>query len=354
MDTVTHMLLGALTVRALYPAKHQHSQLSNGSRMSVCAVAAAFPDIDYLAFWINPLTFLAVWHRGPTHSLIMLPFWALLLGTLLWIAFRRRADWQRFVGLCALGLISHIAFDLVTVYGTQLFAPLSNYRVAIGISFDVDLWLAVAAGLGVFVAMASRSSWPVYLSVAVVLSYLGTQAVLHDKAVALAQGYITQHRLDGAEAHALPQPLSPFNWKLIVSGDDEYHIAHVNLAGGYDDRTLWGVLYHYQASDRLSWRQEHQYGNEKLYRNRAKQLWWHDELAAFRHFAKLPMLYRVDNHNPDTCLWYTDLRYVLPFATPPFRYGMCRRHSADRWRLYRLRRFAENDRQLLSDRPGLY
>ncbi|MBA2659049.1 MAG: hypothetical protein H0U72_05750 [Nitrosospira sp.] len=33
----------------------------------------------------------------------------------------------------------------------------------------------------------------------------------------------------GAVVHAVPQPLSPFNWKIIVSHGEAYDVASVNL-----------------------------------------------------------------------------------------------------------------------------
>jgi len=72
MDTLTHALLGGLVVQAL-PGKRQDRVVSRGSATLVGGLAAAFPDLDYLSFWIDPLRFLADWHRGPTHSQLMPP-----------------------------------------------------------------------------------------------------------------------------------------------------------------------------------------------------------------------------------------------------------------------------------------
>lgn len=63
-----------------------------------------------------------------------------------------------------------------------------------------------------------------------------------------------------------------------------------------------------------------------------------DFVAGFREFAELPVLYRIDQNSAGTCVWFTDLRFVLPDLTPPFRYGMCRSIEGDTWRLRRLPR----------------
>jgi membrane-bound metal-dependent hydrolase YbcI (DUF457 family) len=56
--------------------------LSTRERLLLGGAAAAFPDIDFIGFLVDPLRFLAHWHQGPTHSLILLPLWAALLGAL--------------------------------------------------------------------------------------------------------------------------------------------------------------------------------------------------------------------------------------------------------------------------------
>ena len=77
MDTLTHALSGALLARATAPRGQSANTLPLGRRMAVGFVAAAFPDIDVVVSYLSPLAYLH-YHRGPTHSLILLPLWAVL------------------------------------------------------------------------------------------------------------------------------------------------------------------------------------------------------------------------------------------------------------------------------------
>jgi len=72
-------------------------------------------------------------------------------------------------------------------------------------------------------------------------------------------------------------------------------------------------------------------------------------LAPFRRCARFPVLYRFDRQGSQTCVWFTDQRYVLPGLVPPFRYGLCRQDDDSPWQPYRLKRFSANQRQRLSD-----
>ncbi len=71
MDPVTHVLFGAVCAGAATPPSSV-TRKDFHLRMSITAVAAVFPDIDYLSFWLNPLVFLADWHRTATTLLTLL------------------------------------------------------------------------------------------------------------------------------------------------------------------------------------------------------------------------------------------------------------------------------------------
>ncbi|MEW8228672.1 MAG: hypothetical protein AB2748_23340, partial [Candidatus Thiodiazotropha endolucinida] len=102
----------------------------------------------------------------------------------------------------------------------------------------------------------------------------------------------------------------------------------------------------YRGSTALEWRQESLLGNDNSLASLIDEAWSQPLFLKFREFSRFPVLYRLDKEKDETCVWFTDLRYTLPYLTPAFRYGMCRR-QAQAWGLYRLKRFSHNDRQAL-------
>jgi inner membrane protein len=78
------------------------------------AIAAAFPDIDFAGFLVDPLAFLAHWHQGPTHSLVLLPLWAAALGSAFAALAKRRPALAEAALVSAMGLATHIATDVIT------------------------------------------------------------------------------------------------------------------------------------------------------------------------------------------------------------------------------------------------
>ena len=148
MDTLTHALSGALLARATEAKEPRLDQLPRRARMWVGFWAAAFPDSDFITRFIDPLTYLTV-HRGITHSVIMLPVWALGLSLLFMLLVRGKYSWRAFAGVLALGIGIHIVGDVITAFGTMIFAPFSTWRAQIPTTFIIDPYFTaiIVAGL---------------------------------------------------------------------------------------------------------------------------------------------------------------------------------------------------------------
>ena len=122
---------------------------------------------------------------------------------------------------------------------------------------------------------------------------------------------------------------------VILSDGRHHHIGLVNLA--HREEGLWladrmgrlGRLWSaYRAPDALPWKKHSLTGEALTQRKMIRQVWQQAAFAQFRRFAKFPVSYRLDRQDQQTCVWFTDLRYVLPALIPPFRYGMCKDDDA--------------------------
>lgn len=137
MDTLTHALSGALLGRATAPRCPKSDQLTIRGRMALGFVAAAFPDSDFILRGIDVLTYLNL-HRGVTHSIVMLPLWALILALVVRALNRNKKPWRVYFGVIAMGIGIHIAGDVITAYGTKIFAPFSDFRLSWPTTFIID------------------------------------------------------------------------------------------------------------------------------------------------------------------------------------------------------------------------
>jgi membrane-bound metal-dependent hydrolase YbcI (DUF457 family) len=173
MDTITHGIVGALAGRAFFAGRdvpadsakgawlHPKSAPAAAASITACTLGAIFPDIDVFAGPIarNPLAIME-WHRNITHSLVMLPIWALLLAAVS-LPLARWVGWKppsfaTLAGIYAFGIASHILIDVLTNFGTMVWSPLNYSRVAWDCLFIVDLGFSGIALLPQFAAWCLR------------------------------------------------------------------------------------------------------------------------------------------------------------------------------------------------------
>jgi inner membrane protein len=336
LDTLTHALSGALLGRA---TAGRHSPLPLGQRMTVGALAAAFPDADYVVSFVSPLSYLLN-HRGLTHSLLVLPLWAWLLAWLAAIAFRDPRGWRAYLPIAALGVASHILGDLITSYGTMVLAPVSDRRFAWGTTFIIDLWFS-----GIIIAgLLASSVWkpsrlPAFAATGALVAYVGFQGWLKSEALAVGERQAREAHIEGARVTAQPGPVSPFNWTVVIDREGKYRYATVNLARrdrlprpDEDSGFFYRLSAPFDPPLQASWSQASLDGGNPV----AREAWNSEALAFFRWFAEYPTLLRIDSGNPSTCAWFYDLRFVRPGGgTLPFRYGACREADGP-WRRFQL------------------
>jgi membrane-bound metal-dependent hydrolase YbcI (DUF457 family) len=149
MDTITHGIAGALIGKAVFRGEDMlASRPMNRGRIITWSLmlGAIFPDSDVIRdFFSNDKLLIVTWHRSLTHSLVLLPLWALLLAAIT----RAFANWRKWeapsfaalAGIYAAGILSHILLDLVTSFGTMIWSPLQWSRPAWDLVFIVDFTL---------------------------------------------------------------------------------------------------------------------------------------------------------------------------------------------------------------------
>jgi membrane-bound metal-dependent hydrolase YbcI (DUF457 family) len=155
MDTITHGIVGALAGKAFFAGRDVPVGSAQGALLraesaptaraaiTACTLGAMFPDIDVFAGPLarNPLAIME-WHRNITHSLVMLPVWAVLLAAAS-LPLARWAGWKRpsfakLVGIYAFALGTHVLLDVVTSFGTMVWSPLNYSRMSWDLLFIVD------------------------------------------------------------------------------------------------------------------------------------------------------------------------------------------------------------------------
>jgi len=350
VDTLTHALSGALAGRLLVArdARAASSALPPWQAMAAGAIAAAFPDVDFVLGYVSELTYLRA-HRGVTHSLLLWPAWGLLLAWLLAALARRGggagAHWRAFYPVACAGLLIHIAGDLITQFGTMILAPLSDRRYGLGTTFIIDLVLSgiLLAGLAAS-ALWRRSRVPAALALVAVAGWVGVGAIGRGEALAVGRAYAARQGIAAPVVEAAPRPASPFNWTVIVFDGARYHYAHINtrrsapLVATEADNFIRRFSAPYLPVSMARWEVRPRFGDDGA-QALARAVWQARDFAFYRWFAMFPVL---DHAEPDGaagggCAGFRDLRFEMPGrAALPFRYGLCGGKGAGGWRLYEM------------------
>jgi inner membrane protein len=298
--------------------------------------ACAAPDLDFVIGLAGPVEYLLN-HRGVTHSLVLLPAWALLYSWILAKLLRDPGSWRALYGITALALLAHIVGDLITSFGTIVLAPFSDWRAAIGTTFIIDLWFSgiILAGL-VASAFLYKSRIPAVAASVVLAGYVGFQYVQREHAVEIGETFIQENNLKGARVTVHPRPVSPFNWTVFVSDGETHRFTHVNLVRKEPRRYQPGdgfiarVDSPYLPVDQAIWVARPRYG--EVDQELIREAWQAEELRFFRWFADLPAFDGMGEGS--TCVWFTDLRFLTPGREgTPFRYRVCREGAGAPWKL---------------------
>ena len=132
MDPCTQGLLGASLSCSL--AKRDKLKVA----ATLGAIGGMSPDLDIFIRSVNDQLLFIEYHRHFTHSLIFIPFGALIITILLYPFIKIKNSFKSVYYYIFLGFSTHGLLDACTSYGTSLLWPFSDYRVAWNIISIID------------------------------------------------------------------------------------------------------------------------------------------------------------------------------------------------------------------------
>ena len=262
MDSITHLFLGGAIAAAIAPPAHRRAALLAG------AVLNSLPDLDVLPLLLrqDPLDQL-IWHRGVTHSLLLLP----LVAWALWAFFRRRGGRvaqapRRWFWVFQATLLAHPLVDAFTTYGTQLFWPLQVPPVAISSIFIIDpvftLLLAVACVVAWWARDRVAATRALRAGIAAAALYLGLSLGAKWEVERVADTSLAAMGLADAPRLSAPMPFNLLLWRVVAMTPDGFVEGQRSLVAdrgpmrferfASDVRALEDVR-DYRAVQRLAW-----------------------------------------------------------------------------------------------------
>lgn len=205
-------------------------------------LAANAPDFDAVS-WFGGSAYIH-WHRNITHSLIAIPFMALLsVAIIRWVG-RKEVRWLAAFLIAMVAVASHLILDLTNVYGVRLLLPFSGRWFHWDITPIVDLiiWAVLLLGVaapwfarlvGSEIGERKREAGGGWAVVALLLfsAYDYGRSVAHDRAVALMDSRIYQG-LTPRRTGAFPEA-NPLLWDGIAELSNAYVKVPVDLRASF-------------------------------------------------------------------------------------------------------------------------
>jgi inner membrane protein len=223
MDTVSHGIAGSVFSRALTDRPTARAALVLG------LVGAMLPDADL--FFLNTRIEYLHGHRGWTHTLLLLPVFAMALAVLAKLVYRyaRHARLPVLFTFAAVGIATHIAFDWITSFGIMFLIPFSRRRFALDWVFILDPYFTGIVSVSLLATTIFRPKGRLLSSLGalVLIVYVAACAILHAKALSVWKGLDAPP--PGAKVGVLPQFLSPFRWLGVTERADDIHVAFFDI-----------------------------------------------------------------------------------------------------------------------------
>lgn len=261
MDTVTQIALGAAVGEATLGRKVGRRALLWGG---ICGL---FPDLD-IVVPLSDAVKAFTYHRGPSHSLFVLaaltPFFVWLILKLHPQTLNYRIRWY---ALVFLAFATHVLLDCLTVYGTQIFWPLSTPPVMWSTIFIIDPVYSLFLFLGVLTALilsrnASRGHVISGICLALSTMYLmwSVGAKLH--VGNQVQESLTRQNISHQKFLTVPAPFNTLLWRVLVMDDNGYYEGfyslfdknkNIQFSQYASDNTLLNDLDNHWPVEQLKW-----------------------------------------------------------------------------------------------------
>ena len=266
MDSVTQAVLGGAVSYTVLGRRL-------GKRAALYGIAlGTLPDLDVLIDFGGPIENMTH-HRGFSHSLfvqaLVTPVFVLLLSNL---PFSRFASWARWSVAVYLSFATHSLADFFTVYGTQIFWPLTNYPFTHSILFIVDPIYTTPILIAVISALLMRDRSRAVKINAVMLGFSTLYLVWSTGAKSVIDNRVKKalsiNRISAEVYESTPAPLNTFLWRGVAIDDDQYFeiwasifddVDQIQIQGFPRNEELISAIVDHPKIERLRWFTKGQY-----------------------------------------------------------------------------------------------
>lgn len=348
-----HILISALwgIIAAWGLCRKNETIASGGWVLRAALFGAIFPYLDVIFEGVAYVFSVPMPARfGVLWSPFLAPFYAGVVATV--CSWWCKGAWGRLFISALIGLWATIVGAILTESGILLAPFMSEVRLKLSVLHSVDFILLGLGGVIVllsFVLPAYRRD-VARIGLLFALVYIGAVGVLKYQAYVVGKSYARALSLEGVVIKTLPQPLSPLNWRVMVSSAEGVHdtLIHVQrkdvLTADVNASRLWQVQALYQPINRAIWREYKRYGERALTAAQKRyadtliegaRIDWSGDMFALlvlTDFTLPPLIYA---DRLEACLELQDMRYVEQAHLTGGVYLVCANKTATVFNVFR-------------------
>jgi inner membrane protein len=223
MDILTQGLVGGVLAQSL--ARKNERKIAT----LVGVVAGLLADADILIRSSSDPLLNIEYHRHFTHSLVFIPVGAAIAMLLLWPFVRRHLSAGRLYLFSLAGYSMSGALDAFTSYGTHLFWPFSDERVALNIISIVDPVFTLILLVTLLTGLQLGQRKVAFAGLFLCMMYLGMGFVQLQRAGQVAEGLRDKRGHQAMQSVVKPTLANLVLWRSVYIHEDRIHVDAIRV-----------------------------------------------------------------------------------------------------------------------------
>ncbi len=234
MDPVSQAVVAGVAGQNVIQNKQSNTKWLDKGSFRIAGVLAflsgMLADLDVLiSSTTDPLLSLE-YHRQFTHSILFMPLGGLLAALLLYAVWARRyLCFMHTYLFCTAGYITHGLLDACTSYGTQLFWPFSDMRIAWNIISIIDPVFTLPLFVLFLLALVLNKPGLARAAAVYGLVYLSIGIIQQQRAITAAESLAANRGHIAANLQVKPSFANNIVWKIIYEHEQQYHVDAIRL-----------------------------------------------------------------------------------------------------------------------------
>lgn len=224
MDILTQGLLGGVLAQSF--ATNDEKKLAS----VVGAIAGLLADLDFLIYSPNDPLLNIEYHRHFSHSLVFIPFGAAIALLLFWPFLRRRLTVRRLYIFCLAGYSMSGILDACTSYGTHLFWPFTDDRIALHIIAIIDPIFTLILLITFILGLRFQAKYITYSGLLLAITYMSLGFIQQQRAQQIVESLIAARSHTASKLIIKPTLGNILLWRSVYIHKQRIYVDAIRVS----------------------------------------------------------------------------------------------------------------------------